>query len=197
MYPLFEGNSCLPQDAGKQNATCQLGGLPAYSVNVTCAAQIQLAVNFARTLNLRVVIRNTGHDFLGKSTGAGALNIWTHHLKKLELVEDYKSAGSYRGPAFKIGAGVQVVELYQAADRYGYTAVGGECRTVGVAGGYTAMGGHSPMSPIAGLGSDQVLSVEIVTPDGRFVTADEKHNPDLFWAVRGGGGGKSCLDTSL
>lgn len=52
------------------------------------------------------------------------------------------------------------------------------------------MGGHSPMSPIAGLGSDQVLSLEIVTPDGRLVTADEKNNSELFWAVRGGGGGK-------
>lgn len=63
-------------------------------------------------------------------------------------------------------------------------------QTVGVAGGFTAMGGHSPMSPIAGLGSDQVLSVDIVTPDGRFITANEKQNAEIFWAVRGGGGGK-------
>ncbi|KAH8736178.1 hypothetical protein BGZ61DRAFT_489907 [Ilyonectria robusta] len=188
MYPLFEGNACLPQDAGKEGATCQLGGLPVYSVNATSASQVQLAVNFARTLNLRLVIRNTGHDFLGKSTGAGALNIWTHNLKKMQFIKTYKSAGSYKGPAFKIGAGIQVVELYEAANKHGYTAVGGECRTVGVAGGYTAMGGHSPMSPIAGLGSDQVLSLEIVTPDGRLVTADEKNNSELFWAVRGGGG---------
>ncbi|KAF5004969.1 hypothetical protein FDECE_8565 [Fusarium decemcellulare] len=197
MYPLYEGNACLPQDAGKEGAKCQLGGLPAYSVNVSTVSQIQLAVNFARTLNLRVVIRNTGHDFLGKSTGAGALNIWTHHLKKIELLKDYKSAGSYSGPALKVGAGVQVVELYEAANKYGYTAVGGECRTVGVAGGFTAMGGHSPMSPIAGLGSDQVLSVDIVTPDGRFITADEKENSEIFWAVRGGGGATFGVVTSL
>ncbi|KAH7150198.1 hypothetical protein B0J13DRAFT_285323 [Dactylonectria estremocensis] len=188
MYPLFEGNACLPQDAQKVGASCQLGGLPVYSVNATSASQVQLAVNFARSLNLRLVIRNTGHDFLGKSTGAGALNIWTHNLKNLEFLQDYQSAGEYKGPAFKIGAGIQVVELYEAANKEGYTAVGGECRTVGVAGGYTAMGGHSPMSPLAGLGSDQVLSLEIVTPDGRLVTADEKHNSELFWAVRGGGG---------
>lgn len=128
MYPLFEGNACLPQDAGKEGATCRLGGLPVYSVNATSASQVQLAVNFARTLNLRLVIRNTGHDFLGKSTGAGALNIWTHNLKKMQFIENYKSAGSYKGPAFKIGAGIQVVELYEAANKYGYTAVGGECR---------------------------------------------------------------------
>lgn len=128
MYPLFEGNACLPQDAGKKGATCQLGGLPVYSVNATSASQVQLAVNFARTLNLRLVIRNTGHDFLGKSTGAGALNIWTHNLKKMQFIKNYKSAGSYKGPAFKIGAGIQVVELYEAANKHGYTAVGGECR---------------------------------------------------------------------
>lgn len=128
MYPLYEGNACLPQDAGKEGAKCQLGGLPVYSVKATSVSQIQLAVNFARSLNLRLVIRNTGHDFLGKSTGAGSLNIWTHHLKNIELLKDFKSAGSYSGPALKVGAGVQVFELYEAANKYGYTAVGGECR---------------------------------------------------------------------
>lgn len=50
-----------------------------------------------------------------------------------------------------------------------------------------AGGGHSPMSPLVGLGADQILSIEIVTPDGHFITVDEKQNPDLFWAIRGGG----------
>ncbi|KAL6352400.1 hypothetical protein LRP88_14167 [Fusarium phalaenopsidis] len=159
MYPLYEGNACLPQDAGKEGAKCQLGGLLVCSVKATSVSQIQLAVNFARSLNLRLVIRNTGHDFLGKSTGAGSLNIWTHHLKNIELLKDYKSAGSYSGPALKVGAGVQ---------------------TVGVAGGFIAMGGHSPMSPIAGLGSDQVLG-----------------NAEIFWAVRGVGGATFGVVTSL
>ncbi|KAF4982316.1 hypothetical protein FZEAL_2045 [Fusarium zealandicum] len=197
MNPLYEGNACLPQNAKMDGATCQLGGLPVYSVNATSVSHVQLAVNFARNLNLRLVIRNTGHDFLGKSTGAGALNIWTHHLKKVEFLKNYKSAGSYAGPAFKIGAGIQVFELYEAANKYGYTAVGGECRTVGVAGGFTAMGGHSPITSVAGLGSDQVLSLEIVTPDGRFITANEKENSEVFWAVRGGGGATFGVVISL
>lgn len=54
-------------------------------------------------------------------------------------------------------------------------------------GGYLAGGGHSPVTSVHGLGSDQVLSIDIVTPDGRFVTADETQNQDLFWAIRGGG----------
>ena len=89
-------------------------------------AQIQLAVNFARSLNLRLVIRNTGHDYNGRSVGKGALSIWTHGLKEIQYVEKYKSSG-YSGPVFKVGAGVQGFELLQAADKYGVSAVAGIC----------------------------------------------------------------------
>lgn len=64
-------------------------------------------------------------------------------------------------------------------------------------GGYIQGGGHSPMSSMYGTASDQALSFEIVTPDGRFVTADESHNTDLFWALRGGGGGTFGVVTSV
>lgn len=89
-------------------------------------AQIQLAVNFARALNLRLVIRNTGHDYNGRSVGKGALSIWTHGLKEIQYVQDYKSS-AYSGPIFKVGAGVQGFELLQAADKYGASAVTGIC----------------------------------------------------------------------
>ncbi|KAI0516776.1 hypothetical protein F5B22DRAFT_180525 [Xylaria bambusicola] len=199
MSPIFVGQTCMPQDAVVPgNSSCTLGGFPSYSLNVTTVAQIQLAVNFARNQNLRLVIRNTGHDFLGKNTGEGALSIWTHHLNDIKVIHHYKSAaGRYSGPAFKLGAGVMVYELYDAAEREGYTAVGGECRTVGVTGGYLAGGGHSPMTSIYGLGSDQVLSVEMITPDGRFITADETQNTELFWAVRGGGAATWGVVTSM
>ncbi|KAH8168573.1 FAD binding domain-containing protein [Sarocladium implicatum] len=187
MSPQFQGASCEPSDAAL-GGNCTMGGFPAYSVNVTNVAQIQLAVNFARSLNLRLVIHNTGHDFLGKSTGKDALSIWTHNMQDIETIHEYKSSGgSYEGPAMKLGAGVMVQDLYEVAEKEGYTAVAGECRTVGVTGGYLAGGGHSPVTPVFGLGSDQVLSVDIVLPNGRFVTADETQNTDLFWAVRGGG----------
>ncbi|KAL0943371.1 uncharacterized protein CTRU02_201257 [Colletotrichum truncatum] len=196
MSPLYQGATCQPQNAAN-NGTCELGGFPLYSVKATNVAQIQLAINFARNLNLRLVVRNTGHDFLGKNTGAGSLSIWTHNLKGIKFIKKYKSAGGYKGPAFKLGAGIQVSDLYEAADKEGYTAVGGECHGVGVTGGYIAGGGHSPMSPIAGLGSDQVLSVDIVTPDGRHITADDKNHKDLFWAVRGGGGATWGVVTAM
>ncbi|KAI5456055.1 hypothetical protein BGZ63DRAFT_429405 [Mariannaea sp. PMI_226] len=197
MSPLFEGTTCEPQGAA-MGKNCTLGGFPSYSLNITNVAQIQLAINFARNSNLRLVVRNTGHDFLGKNTGEGALSLWTHHLNDITVLRDYKSAGGrYKGPAFKIGAGVVVHELYEAAEREGFTAVGGECRTVGVSGGYAVGGGHSPVTPIHGLGSDQILSVDIVTPDGRFITADETQNKDLFWALRGGGAATWGVVTSM
>lgn len=128
MSPLYEGATCEPGGAalGKE---CTLGGFPLYSLNVSTVADVQLAVNFARNLNLRLVVRNTGHDFLGKNTGEGALSIWTHNHREIEVIREYESAGGrYKGPAFRLGAGVMVHEIYEAAEREGYTAVGGECR---------------------------------------------------------------------
>ncbi|KAF9777956.1 hypothetical protein IL306_004300 [Fusarium sp. DS 682] len=101
-----------------------------------------------------------------------------------------------RGPALKVGAGVIGSELYEAAEKYEVTAVGGEGMSVGYSGGFLAGGGHSPMSPLYGMGADQVLSIEVVTADGRFVTANEHQNTDLFWALRGGGGSTFGVVTS-
>ena len=105
--------------------TCTLGGFPEYTVNVSTVAQVQLAVNFARSQNIRLVIKNTGHDFGAKSTGKGGLNIWTHHLKSSQFYPKYQ-AGSYNGPAFKLGAGIQVYEANKLAKDNGVTLVGGE-----------------------------------------------------------------------
>jgi FAD/FMN-containing dehydrogenase len=183
----------MPQQG---NGTCELGGFPSYAVNISTVAQIQLAINFARNTNIRLVVKNTGHDFLGKSTGAGALSIWTHNLKSIQYFGNYKGC-DYTGPAMKLGAGVEVGELYAAADKYGVSAVGGECKGVGVTGGYIQGGGHSPLSSIYGMGADQVLSIDIVLPNGRFITADKTNNKDIFWAVRGGGGATFGVVTSM
>jgi hypothetical protein len=107
------------------SASCTVGGYSSYAVNVTNVAQIQLAVNFARNAGLRLVVKNTGHDFNGKSTGAGALGIWTHHLKEIDYIANYQSS-SYSGPAVKMGAGVQAHEIYEKANELGFTVVGGE-----------------------------------------------------------------------
>ncbi|RYP48227.1 hypothetical protein DL768_005834 [Monosporascus sp. mg162] len=198
-YPIFEGVSCLPPPLTRTGASCAQGGLPSYVVKATNVAQIQLAVNFARNLNLRLVVKNKGHDFNAKSAGSGALSIWTHHLQDIKYLGKnyYHRASGYQGPAFKIGSGVAAIDLYQAADDLGLHVVGGAARTVGIGGGYTLGGGHSPLSSMYGMAADQVLSMQVVLPSGKFVTVDEKNYPDLFFALRGGGGGTWGIVTSL
>lgn len=195
MWPIFQGRTCLPYD--RPNGTCTLGSFPSYAVNVSTVAHIQLALNFARNNNMRLVIKNTGHDYLGKSLGAGALSIWTHNLKDIQFIENYKSDSGYEGKAMKIAAGVTVREVYQAAHKYEVTALGGICESVGYAGGYIAGGGHTPMSGYYGMAADNVEALEVVTADGRFVTASNTSNPDLYWALRGGGGSTFGVVTSV
>jgi hypothetical protein len=126
MFPLYQGRTCMPTE-NPTASNCTLGGYAAYSVAATEVAHVQLALNFARNANLRLVVRNTGHDFGDKSVGAGALSVWTHKLKGIEFVEDY-NCGGRSGPAFKLGSGVVTEEMYAAAEENGVTVVGGECR---------------------------------------------------------------------
>jgi hypothetical protein len=122
MWPIFEGRTCMPKN-DTTGQSCTIGGFPEYAVKVTNVAQIQLAINFARAVNLRLVIKNTGHCYLGKSLGAGALSLWTHNLKDIDFMPDYKGPG-YSGPAFKLGAGVSVREVYEAAEKNDVTVLG-------------------------------------------------------------------------
>ncbi|KAF2469921.1 FAD binding domain-containing protein [Lindgomyces ingoldianus] len=195
MFPIYQGKTCMPGTNASALKSCTQGGYAAYSVEVSNVAQIQLAVNFARVSNLRLVIKNTGHDYNGRSTGKDALSLWTHNLKDIAFVKNYISP-DYKGAAFKVGAGVQANELYKAADKNGVTTVAGICPTVGVAGGYITGGGHSPVMQLFGMGADQVVALEVVTASGRFVTATPSVNSDLYWAMLGGGGGTFGIITS-
>jgi hypothetical protein len=194
MAPFFANSSCnifAPEDA-----SCTLGGLVSFAVNATCASDFQKTIQFVRRHNIRLVIRNTGHDYNGKSTGAGALAIWTHHMKHQELV-DYESP-SYSGKAVKMGAGVEVFESYAFAQKHGLVSVGGDCPTVGVAGGYTqGGGGHGPGVSKFGLGADQALEWEVVTGTGEILIANREKNQELHWALSGGGGGTYGVVSSL
>ncbi|ROW08546.1 hypothetical protein VPNG_06197 [Cytospora leucostoma] len=162
------------------------------------AEAIQLAVNFARNLNLRLVVKNKGHDFNAKSTGAGSLSIWLNYLQDIEYLGDaYASPSGYEGPAFKIGTGVSVGQINVAADEHNVQVVSAIASTLGIGGGYIAGGGNSPLISKYGMAADQVISMEVVLPDGRFISTDERTNPDLFFALRGGGGSTWGIVTSL
>ncbi|KAF2179656.1 FAD-binding domain-containing protein [Zopfia rhizophila CBS 207.26] len=192
MFPIYQGRTCMPGNTGN----CTLGGFPEYAVNATNVAQIQLALNFARNNDLRLVVKNTGHCYLGKSSGGGALSIWMHNNKQIDFLPEYEG-DSYSGPAMKLGSGVTVVEVYAAAEKYGVSALGGISPSVGYAGGYFAGGGHTPLAGLYGMAADHVMAIRLVTADGRFITASEKSHPDLYWALRGGGGGTYGVVTSI
>lgn len=114
-----------------------------------------------------------------------------------------------------MGAGVQGIEAYEAGNKIGLTVTGGsycpssdeelliaksasgECPTVGLAGGYTQGGGHSALASKYGLAADQALEWEVITGTGDFVTASPSENPDLYWALSGGGGGTYGIVYSL
>lgn len=193
MAPFFANRSCDP--FLPRTEQCVTGAYVQYAVNVTTPRQIAQTIDFAIQHNIRLVIRNTGHDYLGKSTGAGGLAIWTHHLKDIEIL-DYDGP-SYKGKAIKMGAGVMAIEAYEAAHARGLAVVGGECPTVGIAGGYTQGGGHSSLASKYGLAADQTLEWEVVTGTGEMLTANRYNNSDLYWALSGGGGGTYGVTTSL
>jgi FAD/FMN-containing dehydrogenase len=158
-----------------------------YAVNATNADDIIATLAFVKEHNIRLVIRNTGHDYLGRSTGSGAVAVWTSFLKDTSILD--WTDDSYSGKALKVGAGVQGFEALAAVKDDGLVVVTGECPTVGLAGGYLQGGGHSALSTNFGLAADNTLSFEVVTAKGELVTASKTENSDLFWALSGGGGG--------
>ncbi|KAF2258397.1 FAD-binding domain-containing protein [Lojkania enalia] len=192
---IFTNASCDPFTA--RSSPCLFGDYVRYTVNVTGPDDVAATIRFAEKKNIRLVIRNTGHDYVGRSTGAGGLAIWTHYLKGVE-VKDWSGDG-YTGKAVKVGAGAQGIEISQAAHSVGLIVVTGECPTVGIAGGYTQSGGHSPLSTAFGLSADNTLEFEVVTADGQFVRASpsSREHADLFWALSGSGAGNYGVVVSV
>jgi len=137
--------------------------------------------------------RNTGHEFSGRSTGAGSLSIWTHHLKSFDYLPSYDQ-GPYHAAAARVGSGLEAWELYAYMDQYNMTIVVPGGSTVGAYGGWFLGGGHSVLASTYGLGSDQALSLQVVTADGKFLTVDPSTNQDLFYALLGGGPGQCVED---
>ncbi|KAI9753687.1 MAG: hypothetical protein M4579_005039 [Chaenotheca gracillima] len=197
-YPYWTGSSCLPVNASageKPTGECTIGKLPWYSIEATDPSLVVKGVNFARKNNIRLVIKNTGHDLLGRSAGYGSLNIWTYHLRQgVTFQKKYKSSNkcsktTWTGSAYSVGGGYVWSDLYARAKQDNVVVVGGGNPGVSVTGGWMQGGGHSPASHDFGLGADQLLEAQVVVADGELVTANACSNPDLYFALRGGGGG--------
>ncbi|KAL0564620.1 hypothetical protein V5O48_017423 [Marasmius crinis-equi] len=186
MDPIFLNKSCDPFDS--RDTPCRIGAYVQYAVNVSTIDHVAKTIGFVKGHNIRFVVKNTGHDYMGRSTGTGAVSVWMHNLQNITFLPQYKSS-TYSGPAFKASAGVLGKQLASAASAQGLAAVVGECPTVGAVGGYTQGGGHSALSSMYGLAADQALEFEVITAQGKFVRASPRENKDLYWALSGGGGG--------
>ncbi|KAF7196514.1 FAD-linked oxidoreductase apf9 [Pseudocercospora fuligena] len=194
-YPLQPDCPLIPFGA-EADSKCGLGDAPIYTVNATEIEHIQSAVIWARSANIRLVIRDTGHDLLGRSMGYGSLQVWIKYLRngieyhaQFDQGSHQKSTTSWKGLAFTIRGGYTWSDIYFKAARRDLFVVGGGTPSVGYIGGWMQGGGHGPATHDFGLGADNVLSAKVVLADGTLVTASPVENKDLFFAIRGGGPG--------
>ena len=133
-----------------------------------------------------MAIRSGGHSYPGWSAGDGALVVDVRPLHRVSL----------SGTTATIGAGASLVQVYDGLGTRGRGIAGGSCPTVGIA-GLTQGGGVGVLTRAHGLTCDAVTSMRVVLADGRIVTASADHEPDLYWALRGGGGGHLGVVTSF
>ena len=193
MAPYWLNNSCSPFSG--RNGSCTLGNTPVYAIDVDNAGTVAAGLRFAREHNVRLSIKNTGHDYIGRSNGQGSLELWMHHLKDISFF-NYTSAG-YTGLAAKAGAGTQFFEAYRAAAEHDARVLGGYCPSVGMVGGYVQGGGHGPLAASYGMAADNTLEFEVVTVDGQHLVASPSQNSDLYWALSGGGAGTYAVVLSM
>jgi FAD/FMN-containing dehydrogenase len=162
------------------------GARPLAVLSVAGPRDIATALAFAQDHGLPLAIRSGGHSYPGWSAGNGRLVLDLRRLHRVAL----------NGTTAAIGAGASLVHVYDALGTRARGIAGGSCPTVGI-GGLTQGGGIGVLSRVHGLTCDAVTAMRVVLADGRIVTASADHEPDLFWALRGGGGGHLGVVTSF
>src|ERR671936_1549914 len=151
---------------------------PAVIARCASTDDVVAAVNYGRENRLEVAVRCGGHSVAGLSISDGIL-IDLAGMKQIDVDSGAKTA--------RTGGGVLWGEFDAATQGHGLHTPGGRVTTTGV-GGFTTGGGYGWTSSKYGLTCDNLISAEVVTADGRVVTASEDENEDLFWGIRGGGG---------
>ena len=172
-----------------------------YAVAAETTDDVVAAVNFAREHNLRVVVKGGGHSYQGTSNGANSLLIWTRKMNRITLHDAFVGAGcageQAPQPAVTVEAGAIWGQVYDAVTtKAGRYVQGGGCMTVGVA-GLIQSGGFGSFSKAYGMAAASLLEAEIVTADGAVRIANACTTPDLFWGLKGGGGGSLGVVTRL
>lgn len=170
------------------------------AVAVTSARDVAAAVNFARRWHVPLVVKGGGHSYFGNSNRAGSLLVWTHAMRDIGMHDAFRPAGAPASepgvPAVSLGAGCLWGEVYRHVTAQGRYVQGGGCLTVGVA-GLALGGGFGSLSKQFGTGAANLVEAEIVTADGRIRTVNRWSDPELFFALRGGGGGTFGVVTRL
>ena len=172
-----------------------------YAVAAETTGDVVAAVNFARENNIRLVVKGGGHSYLGRSNAPDSLLIWTRHMNAAALHDKFVPQGCTAQqppqPAVSVGAGAIWMHTYnEVTTKGGRYVQGGGCGTVGVA-GLVQAGGFGSFSKNFGTAAAGLLEAEIVTADGAVRVANACTNPDLFWGLKGGGGGSLGVITRL
>ena len=143
---------------------------------------VVLSLQFARDHDLRVSIISTGHDYDGRNSGNATLQLSFKMMKKISLVDGDRNlrveAGNTWGDAY----------AFLEENKRDKIVIGSADPSVGVA-GWVLGGGYGPFSSMSGLGVDSAISFHMVLANGTTITASNNESTEIFWALRGGGGG--------
>src|SRR5207249_1145226 len=186
----FSGSLLRPEDSGYEEARRVYNGLidkrPALIARCRGTADVVAAVAFARESGLEFSVRGAGHNVSGRAVAEGGLMIDLSGMKGMHV--------DLARQVVRAQAGVTWGELNRETQLHGLAVTGGVISTTGIA-GLTLGGGIGWLMPKYGLALDNLVSAEVVTADGRVLTASEEENADLFWALRGGGGNFGAVST--
>jgi FAD/FMN-containing dehydrogenase len=178
----LRGELLRPDDAAYDNARRVWNGMvdkrPALIVRCAEVSDVVAAVTFAREHDLLVSVRGGGHNVAGKSVCDGGLMVDLAPINAIHVDPARQTA--------RVDGGAKLRDLDRASQAYGLATTAGVVSSTGVA-GLTLGGGVGRLARKYGLACDNLLSVELITADGRIVLASDSENADLFWGVRGGG----------
>ena len=160
---------------------------PAAIAYCVSPADVQTCLAFAKRFGLPLVSRCGGHSYAGYSTTTG-LVLDVTRMRGVTVDAGTRTA--------KVGAGTRLIDVYAALAQHGMVLPAGSCPTVGIA-GLTLGGGVGVLGRKFGLTCDNLLAAQVIVADGRVLTCDAIQDTDLFWALRGGGGGNFGVVTSF
>jgi FAD/FMN-containing dehydrogenase len=179
----FDGDVIVPEDAAYDDArtifNVMIDRRPSVIAQCANVDDVVRALRFAREKGLEVAVRGGGHSVAGKALTDGGIVI---DLRKMNAV-----VVDAVGKTATVEGGAIMSDLDRACEPHGLATTGGRVSTTGV-GGFTLGGGSGWLDRKFGLACDNLLSVELVTADGSVVNASDEENPELFWALHGGGG---------